>query len=501
MKKLYLILTVFAVILLSGCNNDSQQGNNKQWKNDGSEIAKLELNTPYVSALKDIYNKHVLPNGVELKSLDEEKQSTENKYAIIDIDNDGRKELIFSYLDGSMADNVEYIFDYDAVQGKVIEQARFATSPLTTYYDSGIVYQKASHNQDLEDPWPYTLFEYNAATDKYDMVEKDIDEYGGEIVIPFRDLTLESINLLQKEESFVKLSNSYIFDDYNKLEMKEIVPSKIYLVDTNNTISIDKYIEDVTISLPIEKCASADEERIVYSEYGIEKMLNSGKVLLGGSEIDTIHREGEEDEAFNYKDEVLHYYNLGLQKIYEVELDNDNSTTELLIYSHFSYPWDSYEYPYLVKLENGVGTNMGVIESENIMQIGKYKNVLTDGWNSDIETYFSNILMGYYVYDKDSGLVHVEKMANGDDISTFNVTMFDNCILKQDLEFGELSEDALYGDRIKYSTWAFEEGKETRTLSKGTKIKIIEIIDTYGNFIGETEDGELYGFFSFAGRT
>ena len=198
---------------------------------------------------------------------------------------------------------------------------------------------------------------------------------------------------------------------------------------------------------------------------------------------------------------MLHYYNLGLQKIYEVELDNDNSTTELLIYSHFSYPWDSYEYPYLVKLENGVGTNMGVIESENIMQIGKYKNVLTDGWNSDIETYFSNILMGYYVYDKDSGLVHVEKMANGDDISTFNVTMFDNCILKQDLEFGELSEDALYGDKIKYSTWAFEEGKETRTLSKGTKIKIIEIIDTYGNFIGETEDGELYGFFSFAGRT
>ncbi len=523
MKKILLVLAMIIALLVTGCsknednieenlnltqesqNNTQEVQNNTQESQDNNNreslIAKPDTTSPFVPILEDIYNKHVLPDGTELYNMENEEQMAENKFAVVDIDFDGKKELIFSYNSGAMADVADIIFDYDESQNKVIEQAVFSPSPLTKYYNSGIVYQEALHNQGLEDPWPYTLFKYNEATDKYEVTDEDIKEYGEEIVIPFRDLTLENIKLLQKEESFVNLSNSYYFDDYRELEMKEIVPSKAYLVDPKNTLHLDRYSEDVTISFPIEKCASADEERIVYSEYGIEKMLNSGKVLLGGSEIDTIHREGEADETFNYKDEVLYYYNLGLQKIYEVELDNDNATKELLIYSHFSYPWDSYEYPYLVKFENGVGTNMGVIESENIMQIGEYQNVLTDGWNSDIEGYFSNVLMGYYVYDKDSGLVHVEKMANGDDISTANVTMLDNCILKNDVEFGKLSEESLHADEVAYSTWAFDEEKEVKTLPKGTKIKIVEIVDTYGNFIGETEDGTMYGFFNYAGRT
>lgn len=338
--------------------------------------------------------------------------------------------------------------------------------------------------------------------DKYEGIDKNTEIDGKEIDILFKDFTKENIDLLKKDNTYVKLSDSYYFSDYKTIEMKEIVPIRICLVDENSAIHVERYGEDVSLMLPIEKCENVDEERIIYSDYGIEKMLSTRKLRVGGIEIDTIHPDLPIDENFSYKEEVAYYYNQGLQKVYEVELDNDTSTKELLVYSHFSYPWDSYEYPYLLKLENGTATNMGVIENENIMQIGTYKNVLTDGWNSDIEGYFSNVLMGYYVYDKELGLVHVEKMANGDNIKDIDINMLTDCTLSRDIYFGAIGEyDFGYNDNVIYSTWAYGEDAEIKTLSKATRIKIIEIIDDYGNFIGETQDGTRYGFFNFAGRT
>ena len=509
MRKILLVIAMLSVLFITGCNKDEsiKYNNEQKVQNDQQEqieysnLADIKINAPFLSVLEKIYDEHMLPDGTVLYNLDNEEQLAENRFAIFDIDSDGKDELIFSYTSGAMADVRDFIFDYNQNAQEVMLEAEFSPSPATMYYNDGIVYEKGLHNQGNEEPWPFSLYKYNSVIDKYEDIENNIEINGKEINIPFKDFTKESIDLLKKDNSFVKLSDSYYFSDYKTIEMKEIEPIRICLVDENNTIHVERYGEDVSMMLPIEKCNNIDEERIVYSDYGIEKMLSTGKVRIGGIEIDTIHPDLPIDENFSYKEEVVYYYNQGMQRIFEVELDNDSSTKELLVYSYFSYPWDVYEYPYLVKLENGVATNMGLIKNENIVQIGTYKNVLTDGWNSDIEGYFSNILMGYYVYDKELGLVHIEKMANGDNIKNIDINKLDNCILNHDVQFGALIENHLYSGKVSYSTWSYDDGVETQTLPEGTKIKIIEIIDDYGNFVGETQDGTRYGFFNFAGRT
>ncbi len=509
MKKILLVLAMLTVLLMTGCNKDKptqiyktqENQNNQQEQIEYSNLADVKIDSPFVSVLENIYDNHVLPDGTVLYNIGSTEQLVKNRFAIFDIDSDGKDELIFSYNSGAMADIRDFIFDYDENTQKVLLEAEFNPSPITIYYDDGIVYEKGKHNQGNEDPWPYSLFKYNAVLDKYEDVEKNTEIKGKEIDIQFKDFTKENIDLLRKDNTYVNLSDSYYFNDYKTLEMNEIVPIRICLVDENSAIHVERYGEDVSMMLPIEKCENVDEERIIYSDYGIEKMLSTGKIRVGGIEIDTIHPDTLIEENFNYKEEVAHFYNMGLQKIYEVELDNDTSTKELLVYSHFSYPWDSYEYPYLVKFENGIATNMGLYENENIMQIGPYKNLLTDGWNSDIEGYFSNVLMGYYVYDKELGLIHVEKMANGDNIKDVDINALTDCKLSHDINFGVVGEgNNPYNNKLSYSTWTYDENSEVKTLKKGTIVKIIEIIDDYGNFIGETQDGTSYGFFNFAGR-
>ena len=310
---------------------------------------------------------------------------------------------------------------------------------------------------------------------------------------------IASVSRDERANPYVKLSDNYYFDDFKPLEKREIKPSKIYLVDTNNTIHLDGNGQDVTLTIPIEKCEDADDERIVYSDYGIEKILNAGIIKVGGIELEQFTYDSEYDGT-SHKEDIIRL--LDSLNIYEVELDNNESTKELLVECYFSHPWDSNIYPYLIKLEDDVATNMGIIENENIMQLGKYSNVFTDGWNSDVEQYFSNILMGYYIYDREYGLLHANKMADGDDIENISLDKLTECILKEEMTFGPATEETtLYSDKISYSLTGYQEDSGHKTLSQGTVIKVVEIVDGYGNFIGETEDGTRYGFFSYAGRT
>lgn len=90
----------------------------------------------------------------------------ENKYAIYDVDGDGRQELIISYLTASMAGMWECIFDYNPETDEVSRE--FLEFPALTYYDNGIIKAEWSHNQGKgPDFWPFTLYSYDSDTDSY----------------------------------------------------------------------------------------------------------------------------------------------------------------------------------------------------------------------------------------------------------------------------------------------------------------------------------------------
>ena len=85
----------------------------------------------YQAALENIYQNHILPDGSELRD-DISGEMSGNKFAVYDVDHDGRDELVL------------------------------------TFYDNATIGAGISHNQGYAGEfWPYTFYTYDAANDSY----------------------------------------------------------------------------------------------------------------------------------------------------------------------------------------------------------------------------------------------------------------------------------------------------------------------------------------------
>lgn len=126
----------------------------------------------YVKVLEDVYFDQVLPGGMECGLQPEDADISENKFAVWDIDSDGKDELLISYTTTYMAGMTESIYAYDSGSGEV--RREHLGFPFTTYYDNGIIEEPASHNQGMASDggadgnfWPYSLYRYDSDSDAY----------------------------------------------------------------------------------------------------------------------------------------------------------------------------------------------------------------------------------------------------------------------------------------------------------------------------------------------
>ena len=118
----------------------------------------------YQQVLTTILNDLKLPDGTELY-FDGIGELSQNKFAIHDVDGDGREELILSYVTGPMAVQGKYVFGYNGEADEVYEQGRAFGM---VFYDDGVIKAEASHNHGRGDKlWPYTVFYYSRITDDY----------------------------------------------------------------------------------------------------------------------------------------------------------------------------------------------------------------------------------------------------------------------------------------------------------------------------------------------
>ncbi len=135
----------------------------------GIDLSNLETEQiqAYWTVLTDIYHYQIFPGGREL-GYDGWPMS-DNRFALGDIDGDGSVELIVLYCTTSTSGHAEIIYDYDASTGGVREQ--FIEYPAVVHFDNGILKVDASHNHTLSEKiWPYTLYQYNAESDSYDVI-------------------------------------------------------------------------------------------------------------------------------------------------------------------------------------------------------------------------------------------------------------------------------------------------------------------------------------------
>lgn len=146
------------------------------------EIAELpQPYARYMEILEMIRDEGRDPNGREYES-NADWNFENNCFAILDVDRDGRQELIFNFNESFMGAMCEVVYEYDEETDTLREELVEWVS--TEYYSGGLVKVECSHNHG-RDPegrgeWPYSVYEYDPETDSYRQIYM-MDPWDGRI--------------------------------------------------------------------------------------------------------------------------------------------------------------------------------------------------------------------------------------------------------------------------------------------------------------------------------
>ncbi len=94
-----------------------------------------DMYNAYFTALENLIQNHILPGGID--GGEQSGDMSENKFAVYDVDNDGKEELIILYTTTITAGMAGYIFAYDNETG--VLQTKLHEFPSLTFYDNGII--------------------------------------------------------------------------------------------------------------------------------------------------------------------------------------------------------------------------------------------------------------------------------------------------------------------------------------------------------------------------
>ena len=126
-------------------------------------------NAHYIKAIDSLVNERLLPDGQAAYVGDGEVDR--NRVAYMDIDQDGRKELLLDIGGTCMGDMGIYVYQLNE---SLVEDNRFGRELAawfdTDFYTNGLAVEQASHNHgysDLPDFWPYSVAKYDAKADAY----------------------------------------------------------------------------------------------------------------------------------------------------------------------------------------------------------------------------------------------------------------------------------------------------------------------------------------------
>jgi len=124
----------------------------------------------YQEVLTGVFEKQTYPDGTDC-GYDGFYPLSDNKFAVIDVDKDGKEELIICFITSSMAGMREVVYDYDENTDSVVEE--YTGFPGAVFYENGLIEEGLSHNQGmapLGDFWPYMLYRYRSETDDYECI-------------------------------------------------------------------------------------------------------------------------------------------------------------------------------------------------------------------------------------------------------------------------------------------------------------------------------------------
>lgn len=269
----------------------------------------LQLYPQYAEVLKQIMAEYTDQNGRKY-DYDGFFDFAHNAFAILDVDGDGRQELIFNFNASYIGAMCEVVYDYDTDKDILREELE-AGWVDTTYYSNGFVKVSASHN-DGKDPdargvWPYTLYLYDESTDSYQLQYYVTSWDGQSYSENFPgELDTDGDGLLY-----------YILEDGKKIEDADVQPMNRQEYDNWVRETLPEWrVMDVTYYHMTEGIFGdkvqdkLDEERII-GEQSFQVELNDwGEVRFVSYEPDPSKRDLREDVTFYLlkDDEILYQF-------------------------------------------------------------------------------------------------------------------------------------------------------------------------------------------------
>ena len=181
-----ILLLALAMVFTTACTSaeePAQPAEAPDASGNGAETEQQQPEQPeqpdyseYNAKAEEVYLYHLdhfvatgeLPGGQMVEVLGYGEGDWTNRYAICDIDGDGRNELIIRIADTIMASITENIYAYDEEGDALIEE--LWASPVCYYYKDGLAIESGwSHGTGAEndDFWPYNAFVYEPETDIY----------------------------------------------------------------------------------------------------------------------------------------------------------------------------------------------------------------------------------------------------------------------------------------------------------------------------------------------
>lgn len=156
--------------VLDSADAEDAAASNEESAKKAQALYAAQVRHYYAGILSQITAAWQLPDGeLDTSSLENGfGKMSDNRFAVVDIDGDGREELIVCYVNANMAGMMEMIYDYDPILGEL--KRELTEWPSLTYYDNGMIKAEASHNHTHGEFWPFALYQYEAESDSYQQI-------------------------------------------------------------------------------------------------------------------------------------------------------------------------------------------------------------------------------------------------------------------------------------------------------------------------------------------
>lgn len=152
-------------------NANAENGENAAPVEMSEELCQAKIRHYYGGILSQVMAAYRLPDmklgiGVWGNDTLEAGEMETNRFAVADVDQDGREELLVRWTTTTTAGSLEVVYDYNPANGELKNE--FCAYPMLTYYDNGVIRAGWSHNQvPPAEFWPCTYYQYDPEENSY----------------------------------------------------------------------------------------------------------------------------------------------------------------------------------------------------------------------------------------------------------------------------------------------------------------------------------------------